>query len=119
MGKSFEDVKVMEAFIVPTKWDVTNLDDNLKKFPTKEAMLDMFLTYKSTKAQGEGKVRPGLGEHNPWSKHAEIFLLTRHHSNERRDTKLGAEQSAPQTCYDGQENLGQFQLRISNLNHGE
>ena len=49
IGKSFRDVKVMEALLIPTKWDVNNADPEAKKLVLME--VDAFKTNKVTKEQ--------------------------------------------------------------------
>ena len=49
IGKSFRDVKVMEALLIPTKWDVNNADPEAKKLVLME--VDAFKTNKVTEEQ--------------------------------------------------------------------
>ena len=55
MGNSFKDVRVMEGLLMPTDWDTTNSDDQLKKPPTKAGMIDLFKDNNVTKEQEKAK----------------------------------------------------------------
>ena len=55
MGKSFDDVRVMEALMIPTIWDTSNANAALQKVPTEEGLLDLFTTHKLSKSQVKSK----------------------------------------------------------------
>ena len=55
MGKSFDDVRLMEALMIPTIWDTSNANAALQKVPTEEGLLDLFTTHKLSKSQVKSK----------------------------------------------------------------
>ena len=55
MRKIFDDVRVMEALMIPTIWDTTNVNVALQKVPTEEGLLDLFASHKLTKLQVKSK----------------------------------------------------------------
>jgi len=42
MGKSIRDVRVIEALIIPTKWDTANVDTALKRLPIPAKTINLF-----------------------------------------------------------------------------
>ena len=55
MEKNFDDVRVMEALMIPTIWDTSNANAALQKVPTEEGLLDLFTTHKLSKSQVKSK----------------------------------------------------------------
>ena len=55
ISKSFEDMRLMEALLIPTKWDTGNADDALKRVPTEACMVNLFKVHSVTKEQVKAK----------------------------------------------------------------
>ena len=51
IGKSFEDVRVMETLMITTIWDSSNVDPEAKKLPKKTGIVNMFTSTNLTKEQ--------------------------------------------------------------------
>ena len=56
IGKSFEDVRLMQTLLIPTIWDTANEDVGLQRLPTEAGIVDPFKVHNVTKVQVRAKL---------------------------------------------------------------